>query len=309
MKISTVVKCITVVLLVVTSIAAAIAGPTSKRQTNITYWKRLMVTRRFHGSTITTLTYYSTDPHGPIMSEDLQHGEMLQDLLAPTGMSGMLWHETGNVANLDFFSLVKLVKMRSREIGYNRVKKPSGWPADIHPFVVSPHFKVPAQPQFYASKVPNSIASLTRVGSAVFEGHHCLILQQAAIKLGSVGNMVDRFWWDVRTHYIWKEEDTIYSPPSSPNPPSRQETYVKWVRTMKRTPAEVFKFPADTRVVVPGILGNLPVPRGGMKIKPPVGSNTYLGLSFTAQLEYLESVKGTKNEIHYTIPKPDNKHK
>ncbi len=243
------------------------------------------------------------------MSEVLQNNTMVQDLLAPTGMSGMIWDEAGGVANLDFFSLVKLAKLRSKQIGYNHVKQLSGWPADIHPFVVSPHFKAPPQPRFCASKVPKSVSSLKRVGSAVFEGHHCLILQQSARNLGSVGNMVDRFWWDVHTHYIWKEEDTIYPPPSSPNPPSRQVTYVKWVRPMKRPPADVFRFPAGTRVVVPGILGNLPVPPGGIRIKPPADSSPYLGLSFTAQLRYLESVKGTKNEIHYTIPKPDAKHK
>lgn len=287
----------------------AYAGPTSKPHSSATYWKRLIVSHRFHGYSITTLTYYSTDPHGPIMSEDLQHGEMSQYLLAPNGMSGLLWDEAGNMANLDFFSVVKLVKLRSQQIGYTTVKKLSGWPADIHPFVASPHFKIPAPPRLYASKILQSASPLKRVGAAVFEGHQCLILQQPAIKLGSEGNMTDRFWWDVHTHFIWKEEDTIYPPPSSPNPPSRQVTYVKWVRPMKRSPADVFKFPTGTRVVVPGILGNLPVPPGGLKIKPPLSSSAYLGLSFTAQLRYLESVKGTKNEVHYTVPKKGSVHK
>lgn len=294
--------------LVVVNFNAACARTTLKPHGNVRYWKRMIVTHRFNGAEITTLTYYSTDPHGPIMSEALQHGKMSQFLLAPNGMSGLLWDEAGNSANLDFFSVVKLVKLRSQQIGYAKVKKLSGWPADIHPFVASPHFRIPAPPRFYASEIPKSVSSLQRVGASVFEGHQCLILQQPAIKLGSAGNIIDRFWWDVHTHYIWKEEDTNYPAPNSPKPPSRQVTYVKWVRPVKRSAVDVFRFPAGTRVVVPGILGKLPVPPGGIKIKPQGDSSAYLGLSFTAQLRYLESVKGTKNEVHFYKPGHVPKH-
>ncbi len=295
------IKCLAAPMLLTACFATLKAAKAAAPQHKVTYWKKLIVSHRMDGITIVTLTYYSSMPNGPVMSESLLNGKFSQYLLAPHGMGGLFWTEAGNKAALNIFSLVKLVKLRSSQIGYNRVKQLSGWPSDIHPFTLNPNFKPAPPPPFYASKTTASIGSLKKTGAAVFEGHKCLILQQHSQNLGNAGKQIDRFWWDVQTHYIWKEEDIIYPPANSPTPPTRRVTYVKWVRPMKRTPAEVFRFPAATKVLVPGILGSLAVPPGGIKVKPPA-SRSYLGCDLSPEIRSLESVKGTKNETHYALP-------
>ncbi len=282
---STCYLCTTAALFTTTFTGVLMTSATQRRE--LTYWKKLIISHRFSGLTITTLTYYSTSRSGPIMSEELVDGKMKQYLLAPCGMSGLFWDETAKKASLGFFSIVKLVKRRSHEVGYGTVKMLSGWPKGIHPFTFSPNFKPPRPPRYYPSKVASAISRLKNVGNTVFEGHKCLILQHKAKDLGNSGKMICRFWLDIRTHFIWKVEETIYPPANSPRPPSRDTTYVLWVKHMKRPPVEVFRFPAGTTVIVPGILGNLDVPPGGIKMKPPHGINQYLGVDMNPQIRDL----------------------
>jgi hypothetical protein len=233
------------------------------------------------------------------MSEIESHGKFEQYSLS---RNGLVWFEYANYSCLSAKALIDLVKLRSQQIGYSRVRCLAGWPTDIHPLPFSPNWIPTPPPTYYVGKTVSKIGLLSKVGTDVFEGHKCLILQQRALNLGSVGKRIDRFWWSVRNHIIWKETDTDYPPPNSANPPTRHYIYLKWVRPMRRKPAQVFRFPATTKVVIPGILGNLLAPPGGIKIKPPATNNPYIGVDLKPNIQYLENVKGTKNEVHYYKP-------
>ncbi len=288
----------------IASATAAQAAPPQK----VTYWKKLMVSERLNGLTIVTLTYYSSDPNGPIKREDFKNGKFTEDLLAPHGMGGTVWVNDKNTFGLTSNALVRLVRLRSRQIGYAKVRRLAGWPLNLHPFPFSPYFIFGPMPLYGAGKIAHSISSLKKIGTDVFEGHKCLVLQDDAKDLGNAGKMVQRFWWDEQTHFIWKETDTTYPSVHSPNPPSRSVDFVKWVQPVKRSPAEVFRFPASARVVVPGILSGLPVPPGGIKMKMIPGGNPYIGASLAPMIKYLERVKGTQNEVHVIRPKGSPKY-
>lgn len=292
-------------------LAACIASTTAAKGAppqKVTYWKKLMVSQQSNGYADTSLTYYSSDANGPLMREDLENGKFTQDLLAPHGMRGLFWVSYKNTFGLAFNALVRLVRLRSRQIGYAKVRELAGWPLDLHPFPFSPYFNFGPKPLFRAGKTAQSIASLKKVGTDVFEGHRCLVLQERAKDLGDTSKMVKQFWWDEQTHFIWKETDTTYPSVHSPNPPSRSVDYVKWVHPMKRSPSEVFRFPASAHVVAPGILGDLPVPPGGIKIKTIPGGNPYIGASLAPMIKHLERVKGTKNEVKVIRPKGSPKY-
>ncbi len=289
-------------LLLTASVVATIAAR-SVPLPKVTYWKKLIVSHRVNGLTITTLTYYSSNPNGPVLREQLEHGKFTQDLLAPHGMDGPVWVNDKNTFGLTFNALVRLVRMRSRQIGYAKVRQLAGWPLDLHPFPFSPYFVLERQPPYSAGKIAQSISSLKKFGTDVFEGHRCFVFQEHPRVVGTSGKIVERFWWDEQSHFIWKATDTLYPPTDSPKPPSRSVDIVKWVHPMKRSPSEVFRFPASARVVVPAILGNLPVPPGGIKITTVPGGNRYIGASLASMIRHLESEKGTKNELHVLRPK------
>lgn len=292
-------RCIAFVLLAAVRTSCVNATPGRITTHKGGYWKKLVIEHRINGLTVTLLTYYNSQPNGPVMSEIENHGKFEQDSLS---RNGLVWFEHSDYSGLSFTSVRHLVKLRSRQIGYSKVKRLAGWPSDIHPFIYSPKFIPTKPPKYYAGKTTSNIQPLKRVGTDVFEGHRCLILQQLGLNLGNAGTRVDRFWWSIHGHIIWKEVDTIYPPANSPNPPKRSVTYLKWVRPMRRTPAQVFRFPAGTKVIVPGIIGNLKVPAGGTKIKPPSPLSPYIGVDLGPALSYFERTKGTPNEIHFYEP-------